>query len=419
MLSHVVATAIELDELLDVAQIGVVHGPDQYPSFQADITAEFPELKQDIVFSEQTERLGTGHAVRCGLPAFNDTLPLLVLYGDQPLMGAEGLAAMMRTLQDHALCIAGFKTDHPHGFGRLLKDTAGNIAAIVEEKDATEDQKDITLCNAGLMALSTDILPLIQDLEAENAAEELYLTDLVALGNAQNLSVQHITFSFEEMASVNTLAQLATTEALWQQKKRTELLQQGVQMLAPETVYFSVDTQIATGCFIEPNVVFARGVSVAEDTRILAFSHLEQANIGQKCQIGPYARLRPKTILEDDVKIGNFVEIKNSRLQSRVRANHLAYLGDSFIEPRVNIGAGTITCNYDGKAKHSTHIGENAFIGTNSSLVAPLNIGKNSIVGAGSVISDDIEDNDLSLERNKQVIIRGGARRHRERKVGK
>ena len=419
MLSHVVATALELGEILDVAQIGIVHGPDQYSSFQADIAAEFPNPKQDIIFTEQTERLGTGHAVRCGLPAFNDTLPLLVLYGDQPLMGAAGLTEMMQTLQSHALCIAGFKTDHPHGFGRLLKDSSGGIAAIVEEKDATEDQREINLCNAGLMALSTEILPSIQDLEAKNAAKEFYLTDLVALANTQNLSVQHITFSFEEMASVNTLAQLAATEALWQQNKRVELLQQGVQMLAPETVYFSVDTNIAPGCFIEPNVVFARGVSVAKDTRILAFSHLEQANIGQKCQIGPYARIRPKTVLEDDVKIGNFVEIKNSRLQSHVRANHLAYLGDSFIEQRVNIGAGTITCNYDGQAKYITHIGENAFIGTNSSLVAPLNIGKNSIVGAGSVISDDIEDDDLSLERNKQVIIRGGVKRHRERKVEK
>ncbi len=419
MLSHVVATALGLEAHLQVAQIGIVHGPDHLAAFQADIAAEFPNIGRNIVFAEQTERLGTGHAVQCGLQVFQETLPLLVLYGDQPLMSAEGLARMMQSVQNHAVCIASFETDQPHGFGRLIRNSEGSITAIVEEKDATDDQRAITLCNAGVMALSPEALPYLDQLKVDNAAQELYLTDLVTLANAQKRSIQHITFPLEEMASVNTLAQLAAVESLWQQQKRAQFLDHGVQMLAPETVYFSVDTEIAAGCFIEPNVIFARGVCVAKDTRILAFSHLEQATIGQKCQVGPYSRLRPNSNLEDDVKVGNFVEIKNSRLQSHTRANHHAYLGDCFIEPRVNIGAGTITCNYDGQSKHPTHIGENAFIGTNSSLVAPLKIGKNSIVGAGSVISDNIDDDDLSLERNKQMIIRGGAKRHRERKIGK
>lgn len=418
MLSHVVATAFALEEHFHVAQIGIVHGSNHLADFQANITAEFPEKADEIVFAEQTERLGTGHAVQCGLPVFRDTLPLLVLYGDQPLMRASGLAAMLQTLQNHALCIAGFETDTPHGFGRLVQDTPGGITAIVEEKDASAEVRAIRLCNAGVMALGSEVLPCLEKLQADNATQEYYLTDLVALANDLGLAVQHQTFPCAEMASVNTLAQLAEAEALWQQQKRAELLGGGVQMLAPETVYFSVDTEIAPGCFIEPNVVFARGVSVAQDTRILAFSHLEKASVGANCQVGPYARLRPNSTLESDVKVGNFVEIKNSRLQSRTRANHLAYLGDCFIEPRVNIGAGTITCNYDGISKHHTHIGENAFIGTNSSLVAPLSVGKDSIVGAGSVITDNIENDDLSLERNKQIIIRGGAKRLRERQQG-
>lgn len=420
MLSHVVATALEIEAHLEVAQIGIVHGPDHYEAFLTDIATEFPLVQQDIVFTEQTERLGTGHAVQCGRSVFQQSLPLLVLYGDQPLMGAEGLAAMaLAVQQDHALCIAGFETKKPCGLGRLIQNAAGEVTAIVEEKDATEEQRAIQLCNAGVMALSTEMIPLVDQLSTENVAQEYYLTDLVALANGEKRSIQHKIFPPEEMASVNTLAQLAAAEALWQQQKRAYFLDHGVQMLAPETVYFSVDTEIAPDCFIEPNVVFARGVSVAKNTRILAFSHLELANIGQNCQVGPYSRLRPNSNLEDNVKVGNFVEIKNARLQSHTRANHHAYLGDCFIEPRVNIGAGTITCNYDGQSKHPTHIGENAFIGTNSSLVAPLKIGKNSIVGAGSVISDDIDDNDLSLERNKQVIIRGGAQRHRERQQRK
>ena len=419
MLSHVVATAFALEDHLEVAQIAIVHGSGHLAEFQADIAAEFPEKAHEIAFAEQAERLGTGHAVQCGLPLFQNTLPVLVLYGDQPLMGPEGLSSMAQALRDHALCLASFETDTPQGLGRLLQDSVGSITAIVEEKDATEQQRKITLCNAGVMALSPEVLPYLDQLKKDNAAQELYLTDLVTLAHAQKRSVQHITFPLEEMASVNTLAQLAIAEGLWQQQKRAQFLNNGVEMLAPETVYFSVDTEIAAGCFIEPNVIFARGVSVAEGTRILAFSHLEKATIGQKCQVGPYSRLRPNSTLEEDVKVGNFVEIKNSRLQSHTRASHHAYLGDCFIEPRVNIGAGTITCNYDGQFKHPTHIGENAFIGTNSSLVAPLSIGKNSIVGAGSVISDDINDDDLSLERNKQMIIPGGAKRHRERQQGK
>lgn len=419
MLCHVLACIEQLGTRYTIAETLVVHDPDQQELFEENITLELPDFAPSVGYALQQEQLGTGHAVQCGVQQFSANHPLLVLFGDQPLMQKTGVENMIMALNENALCLSTFQPPDPTGLGRVVLDTDNKVSAIVEEKDANPEQKQITLCNSGIMAIAPAALELLPQLSNNNAAKEYYLTELVTLARKEDLSVQHCVFPAHEMASVNTLAELSSAEAIWQQGARLKHLQAGVQMLAPETVYFSVDTEIGAGTFIEPNVVFGRGVRIESNTKILAFSHIEQAHIGAKCQIGPFSRIRPQSVIDHDVRVGNFVEIKNAHLESRTRAGHLAYLGDCRIEPDVNIGAGTITCNFDGLKKNRTHIGRNAFIGSNSSLVAPVHIGKDCVVGAGSVISNSVPDYALTLERNRQLIVNNGAKRLRERETAK
>ena len=430
MLAHVASTAADLARDMVVPakdgphRIIIVHAPDQHKLFAEELTHEFDGgLSQhhafEVMFAEQATALGTGHAIMSGLSAVQDPRPTLVLNGDQPIMPQAALQDMLQAAQEGVLAIAAFTPADPHGYGRLLQQTDGNISGIVEQKDATPEQCAINLCYAGAMVIPPAAVSLLEHIDNNNAAGEYYATDLIALAHAAGIAVRPHLFAAQDISAVNTLEQLAAAEKLWQQHKRRAMLQTGVQMLAPDTVFFSVDTQIAPGSVIEPNVFFARRVHIKGPSLIRAFSYLEDTIIGEDCILGPFCRTRPYSVLGNDVRLGNFVEIKKAHIADHTRVNHLSYLGDCKIEKNVNIGAGVITCNYNGVSKNDTVIRQNAFVGSNSSLVAPLVVAENSIIGAGSVMNEDNREGDLTLARNRQVNLSGGALRYRQREIGK
>jgi len=375
----------------------------------------------------QPNQSGTGDAVRAALPVLegmrNGTV--LVLFGADPLIRSETLTDMVEAREAGAtVVVLGFRAGDPSGYGRLILDKAGSLQAIVEDKDATEQQRSIDLCNAGAMAIDAKMLSgLIARLGNENAKGEYYLTDIVSLAREDDCACSVVETVEADAIGVDSRAELARAEALWQTRRRIEVMDKGVTLLDPETVYFAYDTAFGRDVLVGPNVVFGPGVEVADGVEIKAFSHLEGARIGVGATIGPFVRLRPGTELGEDVQIGNFVELKNTRMSPGSRANHLAYVGDSEVGKKANIGAGTITCNYDGFQKHRTVIGEEAFIGSNSALVAPVRIGDGAIIGAGSTVSRDVPKNALSIERSKQIDLAGRAKKFREEhaaaKVGK
>jgi len=364
---------------------------------------------------EQSPQLGTGHAVLQARDALADfDGHVLVLFGDAPLVPAATMARLLDALTDDvAVAVLGFRPADPGAYGRIIS-TDGRIAKMVEYKDASPAERAETLCNSGLMAVrAPDLFALLARVTNNNAAGEYYLPDVVGLALADGRACTVIETHADEVAGANSRAELAQLEAIFQRRRRAELMAAGVSMQAPETVYLCADTQIEADVEIEPFVVFGAHVTIASGTRIRAHSHIEGAAIGANCEIGPFARIRPGTVLGAGLKIGNFVETKNAAFGAGAKANHLSYLGDASIGAAANIGAGTITCNYDGFFKYRTRIGAGAFIGSNSALVAPVTIGDGAIVAAGSTITRDVAADALALARGEQADKPGWAVRFR------
>jgi len=367
-------------------------------------------------FFEQTERLGTAHAVLAARDAIGQGFDdLMVVFGDTPLLEAEELAAARQRLADEgaAVVVLGFRPDAPGAYGRLVE-RDGKLMAIREAKDCTAAELDIDFCNSGLMVIDgRHALELLDAVGNANAKGEFYLTDIVEIANARGLSAVASETSVESALGINSRAELAEAEQVWQQRRRRQLMLSGVTMLAPETVHLSHDTEIGPDALVEPNVVFGPGVAVEGGARIRSFSHLEGARVAAGAEIGPYARLRPGADVGAKAKVGNFCEIKNAVLDEGAKVNHLTYIGDAHIGAKANIGAGTITCNYDGVAKHHTEIGAGAFIGSNTSLIAPVTIGEGSYIASGSVITTDVPADSLAFGRARQVTKEGRASRLR------
>ncbi len=339
----------------------------------------------------------------------------IILYADTPLIRAETIANLQDALDAGAgVAVLGFEAADPTGYGRLLTDGTGALTAIREDKDATADERRVTLCNSGVMAFALpDLLDVLQAIGNANAKGEYYLTDAVEIARSRGATVSIVVCPEAEVLGVNARDQLATAERLWQTRARAAAMASGVTMTAPDTVHLSFDTRFGRDVTIEPNVFFGPGVTVGDDVTIRANCHFEGATIGHGVKIGPFARLRPGADLGPEVHIGNFVEVKAVTMGARSKANHLAYLGDGSVGADANIGAGTIFCNYDGFRKHKTVIGEGAFIGSNSSLVAPVEIGAGAYIGSGSVITQSVAANALALERAKQEERPGWAAKFR------
>ncbi|MEG3174907.1 bifunctional UDP-N-acetylglucosamine diphosphorylase/glucosamine-1-phosphate N-acetyltransferase GlmU [Sphingomonas sp. RB3P16] len=376
-----------------------------------------------IATALQAEQLGTGHAVaqaEAALAGFDGDV--LILYGDVPLVSTETLRAMLDRLNAGdapATVVLGFRPADAGAYGRIIAHD-GVIEKMVEFKDATEAERAVDLCNSGLMAVrSADLFALLARVGNDNAAGEYYLPDIVMLAAADGRRSAVIETDAREVAGVNSRAELAVVEADWQAQRRARAMADGATLIAPETVWFAHDTQIGRDVLIEPNVVFGPGVTVADGVVLHAFSHIEGAKIGAKAEVGPFARLRPGAVMGEKSKIGNFVEMKKAVLGAGAKASHLTYLGDAEVGAGANIGAGTITCNYDGFFKYRTIIGEGAFIGSNSALVAPVTIGAGAIVAAGSVITADVAADALALVRPPQVAKPGWAKRFRDAMTAK
>jgi bifunctional UDP-N-acetylglucosamine pyrophosphorylase/glucosamine-1-phosphate N-acetyltransferase len=366
----------------------------------------------------QEPQHGTAHAVSQAEAALEGFVgDILILYGDTPLVEAATMRRMIERLgeaDEPAAVVVASRPADPLRYGRVIAQPDGIIVKMVEHKDASEEERAVDLCNSGLMAVrSEDLWPLLARVGNDNSAKEYYLPDIVMLAAQDSRRSAMIETGPDEVAGINSRSELAEVELLWQRRRRARAMAEGVSLAAPETVWFSHDTEIGRDTSVEPNVVFGPGVRIAEGARIRAFSHIEGATIATGAEIGPFARLRPGTEIGEKARIGNFVETKKARMGKGAKANHLAYLGDATIGEGANIGAGTITCNYDGFLKHGTTIGEGAFIGSNSSLVAPVAVGGGAIVGAGSVITRDVPPDSLALGRGEQSEKPGWAARFR------
>ncbi|WP_416797781.1 bifunctional UDP-N-acetylglucosamine diphosphorylase/glucosamine-1-phosphate N-acetyltransferase GlmU [Ciceribacter azotifigens] len=367
----------------------------------------------------QKERLGTGHAVLAAREAiargYDD---ILVAYGDVPLITDGPFAAARAALAEgHDVAVIGFHTAQPTGYGRLLVEN-GELVAIREEKDATDAERAVTWCNSGLMAIDgRKALALLERIGNDNVKREFYLTDIIEIARSLGGKAVAVDASEEELSGCNNRAELAHLERLWQQRRRREIMLSGVTMIAPETVFLSYDTEIGQDAVIEPNVVFGPGVTVEAGAVIHAFSHLEGARVATGATVGPFARLRPGAHLAEGAKVGNFCEVKKAEIGAGAKVNHLTYIGDAFVGAGSNIGAGTITCNYDGVNKFETRIGAGVFIGSNTALVAPVSVGDGAYVASGSVITEDVPADALALGRARQVVKPERAKQIRERNL--
>jgi len=373
-----------------------------------------------LAVAVQADQLGTAHAVRqaeAALEGFDGDV--LILYGDVPLVTAGTMARMVARLHEEdapAVVVLGFRPDQTLTYGRIVA-VHGRILKMVEHKDASIEERAVNLCNSGLMAVrSADLWRLLAEVGNQNAAGEYYLPDIVMLANGEGRISAVIEADPDEVAGVNSRAELAEVEALWQARRRAEVMAGGAGLIAPDTVWFAWDTQIGRDVTIGQNVVFGPGVTIADRVTIHAFSHIEGARVESGAIVGPYARLRPGAEIRADAHVGNFVEIKKARLGAGAKANHLTYIGDADVGAKSNIGAGTITCNYDGFGKYPTKIGANAFIGSNTALVAPVTVGDGAITGAGSVITKDVPADALAVARAPQRVLAGWAARFREGK---
>ncbi|KQM35993.1 bifunctional UDP-N-acetylglucosamine diphosphorylase/glucosamine-1-phosphate N-acetyltransferase GlmU [Sphingomonas sp. Leaf10] len=366
----------------------------------------------------QREQLGTAHAALQARETLADHDGIvLVCFGDTPLLSADTVARLAARLDADdkpAVAVLGFRPSEAAAYGRIIADDAGNIVKMVEYKDASADERAVDLCNSGVTAVhARDLWALLDRVGNANAAGEYYLPDIVMLAIADGHGAVVIETAADEVAGINSRAELAAVEGAWQAKRRQQAMADGVTLVAPETVFFAHDTKLGRDVTIEPNVVFGPGVSIADNVTIHAFSHIEGATVATKADVGPYARLRPGAVLGEGSRVGNFVEVKNTTLGVGAKANHLTYLGDASVGADVNIGAGTITCNYDGFFKYRTEIGEGAFIGSNSALVAPVKIGDGALVAAGSTVTRDVEADALALVRAERADHPGWAKRFR------
>lgn len=415
MLLHLMASVDELKPAKKVVVVG-----DKADQLEAALAGSAELAVQD-------PQLGTGHAVQqaeSALAGFDGDV--LILYGDVPFVPAATMRSMIERLgaaDAPAVVVLAFEPADPLQYGRVITE-GDRVIKMVEHKDATDAERAVRLCNSGLMAAKArDLFALLARVTDDNAAKEFYLVDIVNIANADGRSCAVVKTDPDDVAGINSRAELAQAEAQWQAFKREEAMAGGASLRAPETVWFSWDTELGRDVTIEPNVFFGPGVTVADGVNIRANCHIEGATIGTGCEVGPFARLRPGTVLGEKAKIGNFVETKKAVLGKGAKANHLTYLGDVTVGAGANIGAGTITCNYDGYFKYKTEIGENAFIGSNSALVAPVRIGRDAIVAAGSAVTRDVADGELRLVRGEQLVKPGWADRFhdamRKKKAGK
>jgi bifunctional UDP-N-acetylglucosamine pyrophosphorylase/glucosamine-1-phosphate N-acetyltransferase len=408
--------ALSTVDAVGVARVVVVVGPDM-----ADVERAVAPRTTVV----QQRQQGTADAVlaaRDTLSGFSDraeTATVLVLYADTPMVRPDTLSRMVAARRDGAaVVVLGFRPDDPGEYGRLILDDAGGLAAIVEYRDADDEQRSVTLCNSGVMAVSAArIWDLLGRVGNDNAKGEYYLTDIVGLARADGLSCAVVEGDAAEVLGVNSRNDLAAAEAVWQRARRRTAMADGATLLDPDTVWFSHDTRLGRDVVVGPSVFFGPGVTVADGAEIKAFCHLEGARIDAGATVGPFARLRPGTRIEPAARVGNFVELKNAVLGEGAKANHLSYVGDAGVGAGANIGAGTITCNYDGYLKHRTEIGEGAFIGSNTALVAPVSIGKGALVGAGSTITRNVPDDAIAATRARQTVAEGAAKTYRERKA--
>jgi len=418
LVQHVVASARQVGAEQILIVVG--HGAEQV---KAQMAAD------DVKFVLQAEQLGTGHAVQQALPLVRPEATVLILYGDVPLTRAQTLQKLADAVTDQQMGLLTVNLRDPSGYGRIVRDAAGAVVAIVEHKDASEEQRKIAEINTGIMAVKAKhLLQWLPKLQNTNAQGEYYLTDIIAMAKAEGVAI-HVEQpnAVEEVEGINNRQQQAALERFYQKQQAQELMVAGVTLLDPArfdcrgkitpgrdvvidvNCVFEGEVELGDGVVIEPNCVIINS-KIGAGSHIKAFSHIEQAELAANCEIGPYARLRPGTQLADEVKIGNFVETKKATIARGSKVNHLSYIGDASVGTKVNVGAGTITCNYDGVNKFKTEIGDNAFIGSNSALVAPVKIGSGATVGAGSVITKDVESSELAIARAKQRNIQGWER---------
>lgn len=404
---------LDLATTLQPTKTIVVVGPDSDA-----ITASTESCPLPIETVVQEDRNGTGGAVQCAVLSLGDfTGKILVLFADTPLLKTSTLEHLLTDIEKATVAVLGFTPDDPAQYGRLISKDGKTIESIIEFRDADEETRKIGLCNAGVMAINGSKLPaLLAQLDNNNAKQEYYLTDIVTIANKQDETCTYIEATEEEVMGINSQQELANAEQALQAQLRNKAMENGVTLIAPDTTFFSSDTEIGSGTIVHPFVTFGPGVNIAENAVIKSFSHLEGACVGANAVVGPYARLRPGAILDENVHIGNFVEVKNSHLANGSKANHLTYIGDATVGENSNIGAGTITCNYDGFNKHQTSIGKNVFIGSNTALIAPVTIGDSAMVGAGSTITNSVPDDSLALSRPEQHISEGKASDIRKRK---
>lgn len=412
MLGHVLHAGRDLG----AAKAVVIHGPDM-PAVQKEASL----IIAGCQFAQQKDRLGTGHAVlmaKSALAEFKGTV--VVLYGDVPLIKTATLKDLLSKLNAKTkMAVLGFVAENPHGYGRFIGGK-NSITDIREELDATSKEKKIKRCNSGIIAIDNDLLwKIMPKLSNKNAKGEYYLTDLVKLAVKAKTNVAVAMCDEVQVAGVNDRMQLSILENLFQAEARKAAMVGGVTLIDPSTVYFSADTKIGKDVVIEPNVVFGPKVTIGDNVEIFAFSHIEGASVGESARIGPYARLRPGAEIGASAHIGNFVEIKKAKIGSGAKANHLSYIGDAIVGAGSNIGAGTITCNYDGYEKHLTEIGEKVFVGSNTSLIAPVKIGAGVNIAAGSVITVDVPTDALAMSRAPQEIKAGWAKRYRAVKAAR
>jgi bifunctional UDP-N-acetylglucosamine pyrophosphorylase / glucosamine-1-phosphate N-acetyltransferase len=414
MLMHLLGSFDELDPSATVVVAG-----DKREQLEAALAG------RNVSVAVQDPQLGTAHAAlqaKDALAGFEGLV--LVCFGDVPFLCSKTVMRLCAALDGGAMvAVLGFRPEDTAAYGRIIADTDGNVQKMVEHKDASDSERAVNLCNSGvIVAHSRDMWRLLESVGNDNAAGEYYLPDVATNAMAEGGRVVVIETDAGEVAGINSRAELAGMEAQWQAARRIAAMTDGATLIAPETVWFAWDTKLGRDVLIEPNVFFGPGVTVADNVTIRANSHIEGAQIASGCEVGPFARLRPGTVLDEKAKIGNFVETKKAHLGAGAKANHLTYLGDAEVGAKANIGAGTITCNYDGYFKYQTVIGEGAFIGSNSALIAPVKIGREAIVAAGSAVSRDVMDGELRMVRAEQLVKPGWADRFhqamRKRKAG-
>lgn len=410
MIEHVLATATQVG----AARV-VVITPPEAPRL-IDAVKPMPCLPQP-------EAKGTGDAVRAAQPALQDFKgEILILFGDTPLITETAISTLRQAAQQNqaAVTVAAFTPEDPKAYGRLILDTQGQLTKIVESTEASEHEKAQNLCNGGIMLFESEKLwPLLSELTNTNSKAEYYLTDCIALARQKGWNTAYALLPPDDLTGINSRAELAAAEKIFQTRKRLAAMQNGATLLDPETVYFAADTQIGRDVIIGQHVVFGPNVSIADGVEIKPFCHIEGTSINQGAIIGPFARLRPGSIIGNNAHIGNFVEIKNAEIGEGAKANHLTYIGDAQIGARSNIGAGTITCNYDGFTKAKTIIGPECFVGSNSALIAPVTLGQGVMIGAGSVITQDVPDNALALTRSPQEVRQNWASLFRAKRTRK